>query len=143
MNEENSSSNEAAAWVWEAFIGGCWETFYAKRKPDFSNWDCDTRGLIPLYTAPPAQPVAVSFPPLEWTEERKYTMTLQVGRSLGYWYEVSAKCYSPGWIATRGGLAVIYDGDSEDDAKAACQADYEQRIHSALVIDTVQPAQEP
>lgn len=79
-----------------------------------------------------ASDAQISVKPLIWQTERKYGMSLQKGRGLGLTYEVSIKAYSPGWIATFDGLSVVYDGDCEEDAKAAAQADYERRILSTL-----------
>ncbi|UNK39328.1 Lar family restriction alleviation protein [Shinella sp. H4-D48] len=80
--------------------------------------------------------------PLNWATEKKSGFTIHVGRGLGLKYEACIKAYSPGWVVTLGQSDVIFDGAEavEEDAKAAAQADYEQRIRSALVdVPAVEP----
>jgi hypothetical protein len=79
--------------------------------------------------------MGVKVKKLEWAGERKHGLSMQVARPLGLVYELCVKAYSPGWIATIGGLEVIYDGDDEDEAKAAAQADFDRRILSTLEQD--------
>ena len=80
--------------------------------------------------------------PLNWATEKKSGFTIHVGRGLGLKYEACIKAYSPGWVVTLGQSDVIFDGSEadEENAKAAAQADYEQRIRSALVdVPAVEP----
>jgi len=85
-------------------------------------------------SAPVETPVAVK--PLEWTVDTKHYMSIHCGRGLGLLYQAAAKCYSSGWVVTLGEEVVYNDNDGDEEAaKAAAQADYEQRIRSAL-IDT-------
>ncbi|WP_313666169.1 hypothetical protein [Shinella sp.] len=80
--------------------------------------------------------------PLKWSTEKRSGFTIHIGRGLGLKYEAAIKAYSPGWIVTIGQSEVVYDSADadEDAAKAAAQADYEQRIRSALVdVPAVEP----
>ncbi|WPE19848.1 hypothetical protein [Shinella zoogloeoides] len=90
------------------------------------------------------QAVEMKARPLEWTTEQKSGFTIHVGRGLGLKYEACIKAYSPGWVVTLGQSDVIFDvaEADEENAKAAAQADYEQRIRSALVdVPAVEPDQ--
>jgi len=95
------------------------------------------------------QAVEVKALPLNWATEKKSGFTIHVGRGLGLKYEACIKAYSPGWVVTLGQSDVIFDGAEadEDAAKAAAQADYEQRIRSALVdvpaVERSQPSTKP
>jgi hypothetical protein len=82
-------------------------------------------------SAPVEAPVAVK--PLEWTVETKRYMSIHCGRGLGLLYQAAAKCYSSGWVVTLGEEVVYNEDDGDQEAaKAAAQADYEQRILSAI-----------
>lgn len=91
-------------------------------------WDGQTwrdRFTIPLY-AEPREPVAVKVKALEWRGDFAHT-------DIGMFYMISP--YNGGAILEkcRGSSTMKSVWPSEDEAKAAAQADYESRIRSALI----------
>ncbi len=82
--------------------------------------------------------VGVKVKPLEWSIEDRHYIRIHNGRGLGLRYQAASKVYSSGWIVTLGEEVIYnYDEADEDAAKAAAQADYEQRIRSALIATPV------
>lgn len=91
---------------------------------------------VPLYRRPPSAPAGVKVKPLEWKE---YETEGEIDRwdtetALGTFYEI---------ITEFDGYHVAHDYthwavkfETPDEAKAAAQTDYEQRIRSSLQPDT-------
>lgn len=56
----SGGAGEVAGWRWECFEAGCWETHWARSKPDLEQWRYPTRWLEPLYLdTPPGEPAVV------------------------------------------------------------------------------------
>jgi hypothetical protein len=69
--------------------------------------------------------------PLEWSKDRLYGVELSVGRGLGLKYYVSPNQNRPGWSWSLGEGAGP-DEDTEEAARAACQADFTERLGASI-----------
>jgi hypothetical protein len=77
----------------------------------------------------------VRIKPLEWhSAEERGSPTKIMAPGLGGSYECRVGVWEGGWIWLRPGSEEYARVEDEDEAKAAAQADYEQRIRSALDI---------
>lgn len=128
--------------LWEKqFEGSPWHDKFHLIRPDSLEADYGTFadkliGAVNSLRLAATQPDAgaVKVKPLEWTIEKRYGINIHIGRGAGFMYEAAIKVYSAGWVVTMGGDTFYNSDDADEDAaKAAAQADYEQRIRSALV----------
>lgn len=105
--------------------------------PDDVTWcevKADVLEMIRAFT-PPTQPVAVSVKPLEWESDRDTDdgeIVQDAETSIGRY--IASKS---GWFLQGG--SGWNRAANKTAAKAAAQADYEQRIRSAIVIEPAQP----
>lgn len=123
---------EPVGWIWKLPDGDEWQYRDGSEKPDSLGLPKATAAKVilqPVYVAPAPLPVAVKIKPLEWKNRTAKT-------DAGVMYAISGHRK----LGERGFILRIVSGlgtenhniDDFDEAKAAAQQDYEQRIRSAL-----------
>lgn len=140
-----SAGNEPAYWAVQegGWHVGLWEDrSTAERILQEERKTRPGMDLIPLYTAPPAQPVAVSVKPLEFPPRCPRGQRVHSRPQALIRYTIAHHGGDAGstvfqWASERGQWSEPHH--TYEAAIGCAQADYEQRICSALVIEPAQP----